>query len=50
MANHFHCKFIFTSKCIDKEYADCDKCPLKDCNSCESSWSSNTCSQCKFNK
>lgn len=50
MKDMFHCRFLYTDKCIDKENKDCNNCKLKDCNSCDNSWSSNVCSQCKFNK
>lgn len=46
----FFCKYKFTDKCIDKENVDCDKCKLKSCDTCENSWSGNTCNQCKFSK
>lgn len=49
MTDMFYCEFKFTAKCIDKENIDCEKCPLKDCNSCDNKWSSNTCNQCKLN-
>lgn len=50
MIDHFNCSLKFTSKCIDKERIDCNKCQLKLCNSCDNSWSSNVCNQCKLNK
>lgn len=50
LSDLFYCTFKFTNKCMDKEQVNCEKCPVKGCQSCENNWSSNTCSQCENNQ